>query len=123
MLEPDDPEFEKKYDTLSKGYLPFRINHWSWWKQELPSKEEMEEGRQNLEKHDNKVDFIVTHSCASSTQALLGNGFYSKDYLNDYLEEIRQKCMFKKWFFGHYHDNRNVNAEEILLWEQIIRIA
>ena len=118
-----NPEFEKKYDTLSKGYLPFRINHWSWWKQELPSKEEMEEGRQNLEKHDNKVDFIVTHSCASSTQALLGNGFYSKDYLNDYLEEIRQKCTFKKWFFGHYHDNRNVNAEEILLWEQIIRIA
>lgn len=103
--------------------MPFRINHWSWWKQELPSKEEMEEGRQNLEKHDNKVDFIVTHSCASSTQALLGNGFYSKDYLNDYLEEIRQKCTFKKWFFGHYHDNRNVNAEEILLWEQIIRIA
>ena len=32
----------------------------------------MEEGRQNLEKHDNKVDFIVTHSCAASTQALLG---------------------------------------------------
>ena len=83
--------------------MPFRINHWSWWKQELPSKEEMEEGRQNLEKHDNKVD--------------------SKDYLNDYLEEIRQKCTFKKWFFGHYHDNRNVNAEEVLLWEQIIRIA
>ena len=123
VLEPDDPEFEKKYATLSRGYLPFRINHWSWWKQELPSEEEMEEGRQNLEKHDNKVDFIVTHSCASSTQALLGHGLYSKDYLNEYLEEIRQKCKFKKWFFGHYHDNRNVNAEEILLWEQIIRIV
>lgn len=123
VLEPDDPEFEKKYAALSRGYLPFRINHWSWWKQELPSEEEMEEGRQNLEKHDNKVDFIVTHSCASSTQALLGHGLYSKDYLNEYLEEIRQKCKFKKWFFGHYHDNRNVNAEEILLWEQIIRIV
>ena len=123
VLEPDDPEFEKKYATLSRGYLPFRINHWSWWKQELPSEEEMEEGRQNLEKHDNKVDFIVTHSCAASTQALLGHGLYSKDYLNEYLEEIRQKCKFKKWFFGHYHDNRNVNAEEILIWEQIIRIV
>ena len=123
VLEPDDPEFEKKYDTLSKGYLPFRINHWSCWKQELPSKEEMEEGRQNLEKHNYEVDFIVTHCCSDSTQALLGHGLYSRDYLNVYLEEIRQKCKFKKWFFGHYHDNRNVNAEEILLWEQIIRIA
>ena len=70
----------------------------------------------------NKSKYLL-YSCASSTQALLGNGFYSKDYLNDYLEEIRQKCTFKKWFFGHYHDNRNVNAEEILLWEQIIRIV
>ena len=78
-MEPDDTEFEKKYATLSRGYLPFRINHWSWWKQELPSEEEM--------------------------------------------EEIRQRCKFKKWFFGHYHDNRNVNAEEILIWEQIIRIV
>jgi len=25
VLEPDDPEFEKKYATLSRGYLPFRI--------------------------------------------------------------------------------------------------
>ena len=24
--------------------------------------------------------------------------------------------------FGHYHDNKNVSAEEILLYEQIIRI-
>ena len=30
---------------------------------------------------------------------------------------------FKKWFFGHYHDNKNVNAEEILLYEQVIRIS
>ena len=83
----------------------------------------MEEGHKNLQEHNNKVDFIITHCCSASTQELLGHGLYSRDYLNDYLEEIRQKCKFKKWFFGHYHDNRNVNAEEILLWEQIIRIA
>ena len=76
-----------------------------------------------MEKNNNEVDFIVTHTCSTSTQALIGHGSYSRDYLNVYLEEIRQKCKFKKWFFGHYHDNRNVNAEEILLWEQIIRIA
>ena len=27
VLEPDDPEFEKKYAALSKGDLPFRIFH------------------------------------------------------------------------------------------------
>ena len=102
---------------------PYRINHLSWWKEELPSPEEMEEGRNNLQKQNNEVDFIVTHCASSSTAALLSHGMYKPDMLTDYLEEIRQTVRFKKWFFGHYHDNRNVNAEEILLWEQIIRIS
>ena len=55
--------------------------------------------------------------------ALISNGMYKPDLLTAYLEEIRETVKFKKWFFGHYHDNRNVNTEEILLWEQIIRIS
>ena len=30
---------------------------------------------------------------------------------------------FKKWFFEHYHDNKNMNRKEILLWEQMIRVV
>ena len=59
--------------------------------------------------------------CSSSTQVLLGGGLFKPDMLTKYLEEIRQTTKFKKW--GHYHDNKNVNTEEILLYEQIIRIA
>ena len=54
------------------------------------------------------MDFIVTHCCASSTQILLGGAGYRPDAATAYLEEIRQNTRFKKWFFGHYHDNRNV---------------
>ena len=28
----------------------------------------------------------------------------------------------KEWFFGHYHDNRNLKGKYVLLYEQIIRI-
>ena len=91
--------------------------------QELPSEEEMLEGITNLEAHGNEVDFIVSHCCATSTQALIGGGRYKRDYLNEYLEKIRQSVQFKKWFFGHYHNNKNVNAQEILLYEQIIRLV
>ena len=123
ILEPDDPDFKAKKKELDSGWLPYRINHVSWWKQELPSEEEMLEGLKNLAAHENKVDFIVSHCCASSTQAILGGGLFKPDALTDYLEKIRQAVTFKKWFFGHYHDNKNVNAEEILLYEQLIRIA
>ena len=103
--------------------LSYRINHLSWWERELPTEEEMAEGRKNLALNGNKVDFIVTHCCSSSTQALLSGGMHKPDILTKYLEEIRQTTKFNKWFFGHYHDNLNVNNEEILLYEQIIRIS
>ena len=89
----------------------------------MPSQEEMNEGRRNLKENDYAVDFIVTHCAASSTAALISHGKYKSDTLTTYLEEIRQRTSFKKWFFGHYHENMNVNAGEILLYEQIIRIA
>lgn len=116
-------ELEGKKEELDKGWKPYRINHLSWWKEELPTVEEMNEGRVNLKKCNNEVDFIVTHCASSNTAALLSHGLYEPDLLTDYLEEIRQKVKFKKWFFGHYHGNINVNTEEILLWEQIIRIS
>ena len=123
ILNLDDPGFKQKRRELNKSMLSYRINHLSWWERELPTEEEMEEGRKSLAFHENKVDFIVTHCCSSSTQALLSGGMYKPDILTKYLEEIRQSTKFNKWFFGHYHDNLNVNSEEILLYEQTIRIS
>lgn len=123
ILEPEDPDYKIKKKQLDKGWEPYRINHVSWWEQEMPTAEEMEEGRRNLEEHGNCVDFIVTHCCSSGTQAYLSGGMFTPDTLTNYFQELRETIRFKKWFFGHYHDNKNVNAEEILLYEQIIRIA
>ena len=83
----------------------------------------MAEGVHNLETHGNNVDYIVTHCCASSSQAILSGGKYKTDIVTNYLEQIKRNVKYKKWFFGHYHDNKMVNAEEILVYEQIIRIS
>lgn len=123
ILEPDDPMFKLKKKVLDRDWEPYRINHVSWWKEELPSEEEKQEGLKNLQKYHNEVDFIVTHCCASSTQAIMSDGLYKPDMLTEYFEKIRQTARFKKCFFGHYHDNRNVTKDELLLWEQIIRIS
>ena len=95
----DTSNFHREIKRLNRVGIPYRINHWSWWAQELPSKEEMEEGRKNLEEHNNTVDFIVTHCCASSTQQLLGREGFEDDIETRYLEEILQSTNFKKWFF------------------------
>ena len=71
----------------------------------------------------NKVDFIITHCGATSSMALYSHGEYKPDILTDYLEEIRQKTDFHKWFMGHYHDDYAINDKEIILYEQIVRIV
>ncbi len=123
ILEKDDINFLEKKKRLDKEWVPYRINHLSWWEQELASEEEMQEGINNLEKHGNKVDFIITHCCSTSTQDLLGAPLlYKPDRVTDYLETVKNKVDYKKWFFGHYHDNININEKEILIYEQMIRV-
>lgn len=123
ILEPDDPNYKNKKRELDRGLKPYRINHVSWWKEELPSEEEMEEGLRNLAACNYIVDYIVSHCCSSSTQYLIGGESFHPDIETDYFEEILQKVEFKKWFFGHYHNNRNITDKEILIYEQIIRIS
>ena len=123
ILEPDAPDYREKYKRLQQKRALFRVNHISWWKEEMPDKEQMEEGRKNLSAAGWKVDYMITHCASTSVQALVGRGFYKPDMLTDYLEEIRQKCRYKRWFFGHYHDNQNVTEKDLLLYEQILRIA
>ena len=45
----------------------------SWWSQEMPSREEYEEGTKNLERVDYKVDYILTHTCPETIGRQLVN--------------------------------------------------
>ena len=98
-----------------------RINHISWWRQELPSDEEYSEALQNLERYNWQVDYIITH-CAPTSIALIGSRHNEADRLTDFLQEVRERAKYYYWLFGHYHDNKAVDEKHILLWEQIVRI-
>ena len=112
-------EEEKIYEYRKRGAY-FRIRDFSWWDLELPTNEEMTNGLKNLEQVNYKVDYIITHCCSTSIQAMLGRGRYKKNILTDYLQKISEKCEFKKWYFGHYHGNRQVNSQYVLLYEDIV---
>ena len=84
--------YDKKYRKEGK----------SWWKQELPNCQELEEAMQNLEKCQFKVDYVLTH-CAPSTihKNLVQSD--DTDSLTSFLELVSGRVTFKKWYFGHYH--------------------
>ena len=98
----------------------FRVEHISWWEQELPSEEEMERGLRNLSIHNWTVDYVISHCASASITAMAG--FSDSDRLTQYLEKIRERLTFQYWFFGHYHDNHQFLGKHIMLYEQIIQI-
>ena len=111
-------EEEKIYEYRKRGAY-FRIRDFSWWDLELPTNQEMENGIENLEKINYKVDYIISHCCPTSIQSLI-NSTYKRDILTDYLQQISEKCTFKRWYFGHYHDYKQVNSQFTLLYENLV---
>lgn len=118
----NEKELIKTYNKLTRAGKLVRINHLSWWQEEMPSDEEMEFGKQNLADNENKVDYIISHCCPQTVAALLSRGYYKSDKLTDYFNEIKENTSFNKWFFGHYHDDTQILENFILLYHQIIRI-
>jgi hypothetical protein len=125
IVNPDgkDQDWKKTAEQWRRqGRRFFRINGVSWWKDEIEQNPEVyKRGLDLLEQRDNKVDFIFTHCCPSSTQALLG--FRDPDSLNSYLQHIQETVQYKHWYFGHYHMNRTVNGNEHCLYEMFEQIA
>lgn len=122
ILEPDDPDYERKLRQLNAAGALFRVNHRSWWKEELPSVDEYETARKTLNQAGWDVDYIITHCCPSSVQDAFSGGLYRRDALTDFFDEIRERCRFQYWFFGHYHENIVVEKEFVMLYNQIIRL-
>ena len=123
IIDYADEDWMEQAKALERqGKYMYRIKGLSWWPQELPTEEEMQNGEDNLKKHNKKVDFIITHSPSASVIALIGHGLYEQDVLTNYLEDIKCNTEYTKMFSGHMHINKAINDKDILLYEQIIRI-
>ena len=125
ILDPADYSSERSFRQAVKIWdrngKMFRINHASWWEQELPSEEEMAFGLQTLEQHGNRVDYIVSHCCPQEVASLCG--FRDPDKLTQYFNTVAHTVRFDRWYFGHYHDERQIMSKFILLYEKIERIV
>ena len=121
ILDMDSPDFYEQYDSLRRNRGQFRIDHISWWQEELPSGEEYAEARQTLERLNWKVDYVITHCAPTAIQQKI-NADFKQDKLTEFLNEIQSRSQFHYWLFGHYHDNRIIDEKYVMLYEQMVRV-
>lgn len=122
ILSPSDPDFRKKKKYYRKTRKSFRIDGISWWKEELPTLNEIENGRKNLKKHGYRVDYIISHCAPTNVQKSFDSGLYNIDVLTDFFQETAESTSFEKWYFGHYHDDRMIGEKYRMVYDDIIQI-
>lgn len=101
-----------------------RVLGLSWWKNELPSKEEYEIAIENLRKHNMAVNYVITHDCDTSLIRLCSAYSFDANELNEFFRklEFEYKLKFDKWYFGHHHIDKNLDSKHRCLYDDIIEI-
>ena len=97
-----------------------RTENKSWWSREMPSEYEYVRGIVNLHHVYSKVDYIITHTCSNKMFNDLSFffNFHDKikgeDTLRKYFDDIEKKVEYKKWFYGHFHQDHDFKKHQAL---------
>ena len=100
----------------------------TWFSRELPSADEYEEAKRNLERTGWEVDYVLTHCCATSSlpvtvfpnprfQELLTNE------LTDWLDAVKSRLRYRRWYFGHHHYTRDKPDRQTLLFNAVLPLG
>ena len=84
-----------------------RTEHISWWKEEMPTPAELEEGAKAIDEVDCDVDFIITHEPPSIVKSTM---------------LLHRVCKFKHWYFESMHEDRIITNVHTAVFEDVIPI-
>lgn len=107
--------------SIDKAY---RAEGISWFPEEMPNREEYEEGWNNLERVGFQVDYILTHTGPREIAASMGYGELSDDEveLRQYLQRVADNTDFTAWYFGHFHEDAEVEDMFFCLYDEMVEL-
>ena len=115
-----------KIFTMGGGESPdidIRFEMDTWSDLEIPTREELVEGVENLQKYGGKIDLIITHEPPAKIKDFLmlhSGSDASITAINTYLEDVSRICQFKHWYFGSLHMDKFISTSHICVFNNII---
>lgn len=111
--------------TFGGGESPdmdVRVEGETWWRGELPTVEELEYARENLKKHGNVVDYVITHSPSAKVQGFLDMDHTHTDQLGAFLDGVAKDVRYKHWYFGKYHMDKVIPPLHHMMYQEVLPI-
>lgn len=100
-----------KYYRLARGY--------NWYESEQPTEEIKNKVRDVLEKRNNKIHVILSHTCPYKYlpyEVFLP--FIDQSSVDQstekFLDEIEDTTTYEKWYCGHYHTDKTVDKVRLM---------
>lgn len=115
----------RKFFTFGGGHsqdIDIRRETHTWYEQEQPTAEDVEEGIRNLTAHDGVIDYIITHEPPQSLKKCLDIDIYHHLESDAFFERILSDCVFGKWFFGKCHINKIIPPKFYALFDNVVRL-
>ncbi len=110
----------KRFFTMGGAYSIdryMRTRNRTYWEEELPNSLEYNEAIKNLKKHDNCVDFILTHTAPREIIRMMGQWPDEHDIeLTGFLEYLMHEIEYRHWYFGHWHRDQKITARVTAIW-------
>ena len=98
-----------------------RIENDTWWEQDLPDENKLEEGRAKLSSLDDTVEYIFTHEPPASIAEFLdmrNPHSLPMSRLNIYFDRLKGEIKFKLWFFGKLHKNKLIPPKYAAVFDE-----
>lgn len=96
----------------------------SYWDEETPNDEEYKEALKNIGMHQNKVDYVLTHTAPRSVIWQIDEYPDPHDLrLTSFLETLKNELIYKHWYCGHWHLDVDVEDTFTILWFDVKKIV
>ena len=97
----------------------------TWWKEEMPSTEELMNGARNLKEAGYKVDYVLTYEAPALAKDFIrlhSNQEMHITTLNTYLQELMRSVEYDHWYFGSLHMDLNISKKMTAVFNEVLPI-
>ena len=112
--------------TMGGGESPdleIRYEMNTWNELEIPTRDELMEGVENLQKYDAEVDIIISHEPPATVKEFLMLQTPDSPAIatvNTYLDDVAKTCRFSHWYFGSLHMDKFISSTQTCVYKNII---
>lgn len=92
---------------------------WAWFPNEQPSAEIKVYVEQQLAKHENQIDIVLSHTCPlkyEPTEVFLSGIDQSSvdKSTEEWLNGIEARINYRRWYCGHYHTTKKIDKMQFM---------